>query len=99
MDATPSLGVRMFLNIHHENIQKTPTPIRSHGLCKGLKDQHWPAESRMPEIYYVGSLSTGGIALPPVNPYDGHVFDSRARLGTFRYPQVRMSLLGRGDRP
>jgi len=63
MDATPSLSVRMFLNIHHHNAgYEAPQADPIARFVQRFKDEHWPAVSRMPEIYY-DTRSLGGQAV------------------------------------
>jgi phosphatidylserine/phosphatidylglycerophosphate/cardiolipin synthase-like enzyme len=53
MDAIPSLDVRMFLDIGHETTGAGSTPAETIArFVRRFKDQHWPAGSRLPEIFY-----------------------------------------------
>ena len=54
----PSLGVRMFLDIHGDGADTTAVDAIARFVQK-FKDQHWPAGSRLPEIYY-DTRSFGG---------------------------------------
>jgi phosphatidylserine/phosphatidylglycerophosphate/cardiolipin synthase-like enzyme len=53
MDLNPSLGVRMFLDIGHEKPDAIVEPADAIArFVQTFKDRHWPAGSRLPEIYY-----------------------------------------------
>lgn len=53
MDLNAALNVRMFLDIRHDNAGANGRPAETIArFVQTFKDRHWPAGSRLPEIYY-----------------------------------------------
>jgi phosphatidylserine/phosphatidylglycerophosphate/cardiolipin synthase-like enzyme len=52
MDAIPDLSVRMFVNIDQKPGDACEKSIVVARFVQHFHERHWPAQSRLPEIYY-----------------------------------------------
>lgn len=52
MDASSDLAVRIFVNIERKSGETCPTSEIVSRFLHQFREHHWPAQSRLPEIYY-----------------------------------------------